>query len=245
MKNDSFGFLTTSLGAFHTRLRGAGFLYRNKIDACVAGLPGQRVCLLLSLVSALLLIAPRQLAAQNYGKYRVDTQASQIEIHLFKGGLLSALGENHLISLTHFSGSANLPKADAWTAELSGEAASLKVIDPWGDPEERKEVQDTMLGPKQLDVSHFPSIELHSVSFDPTDHDTAWHLDADVKLHGVTRKVKFSLNCQQIGDKLQIQGKKMFKLTDFNIQPFSTALGAIRIRNDFEVTYNIVLDRIH
>ncbi len=244
MKSHSFGFLT-SLGAFHTRLRAVGILYRNKIEARVAGFPVQRACLMLSLVPALLLAGPRHLAAQIHGKYRVDTNASQIEIHLFKGGFLSALGDNHLINLTHFSGSANLSQADGWTAELSGESASLKVIDPWGDPAERKEVQDTMLGPQQLDVSHFPSIELHSVSFDPTGEDSTWHLDADVELHGVTRKVKFSLDCHQIGDKLQIQGKKMFKLTDFNIQPFSTALGAIKVRNEFEVTYNIVLDPIH
>ncbi|HUX09431.1 MAG TPA: YceI family protein, partial [Terriglobia bacterium] len=80
---------------------------------------------------------------------------------------------------------------------------------------------------------------------DPTGQDATWHLVADVKLHGVTRKVEFSLDCHQIGGKLQIRGKKMFKLTDFNIQPFSTALGAVKVKNDFEVTYNIILDRIH
>ena len=101
-----------------------------------------------------------------------------------------------------------------------------------------------MLGPTQLDVNHFPSIKLRSVSFDPTNQDTAWHLVAEVELHGVTRKVKFSLDCQQVGDKLQIRGKKMFKLTDFDVKPFSTAFGAVRIKNDFEVTYNVVLERM-
>lgn len=184
------------------------------------------------------------LQAQESGSYRVNPKESQIEIHLYKGGLLGSLGDNHLISLTRFTGKADLSKPDGWTAELSGEAGSLTVIDPWGNPTERQEVQDTMLGPEQIDVSHFPSIELHSLSFDPVDHDKVWHLVANVKLHGVTRKVQFSLDCHENGNKLQIQGKKMFKLTDFDIQPYSTAFGTVKVKNDFLVTYNVVLDRI-
>jgi polyisoprenoid-binding protein YceI len=205
----------------------------------------QRAPMLLFLAVALFAGGPGPLSAQVSGSYRVNTQESKIEIHLFKGGFLSALGDNHLISLTRFTGKADLAKTGSWTADLSADAASLKVIDPWGNPTERKEVQDTMLGPDQIDASHFPSIELHSLLFDPVDHDKVWHLVANVKLHGVTRKVQFSLDCHEIGNKLQIEGKKMFKLTDFDIQPYSTALGTVKVKNDFLVTYNVVLDRIH
>lgn len=197
------------------------------------------------LVMMVIIFGPIPLSGQIAGIYRVNTKQSQIEIHLFKGGFLSALGENHLIALTHFSGTADLSPASPWKADLSGLAASLKVIDPWGDSAERKEVQQTMLGPDQLDVSHYPRIELHSLSFDPTGQETTWHLMADIKLHGVTRKERFSLDCHQVGDQLRISGKKMLKLTDFNIQPFSKAFGAVKVKNGFEVTYNIVLDRTH
>lgn len=184
------------------------------------------------------------LLAQGPGSYRVDAKASRIEIQLFRGGLLGGLGGNHLIALDHFSGKAYFSPADGWTAELLGKSASLEVIDPWANAADRKEVQDMMLGPTQLDVKNFPAIRLHSASFSPAGQDTAWRMTADVELHGVTRKKQFSLDCHQIGDKLQIRGKTTFKLTNFNIQPFSTAFGTVKIKNDFEVTYNIVLDRI-
>lgn len=190
-------------------------------------------------------VGPMPLLGQISGTYRVISKESHVEIHLFKGGFLSALGDNHLIALTHFSGKADLSKSSPWTADLSGQADSLKVIDPWGSPSERKEVEDTMLGPDQLDVSRYPMIKLQSLSFDPTAHDTVWHLEADIKLHGVTRKEKFLLDCHQSGNQLHITGKKMLKLTDFNIQPFSRAFGAVRVKNGFEVTYDIILDRIH
>ncbi|HET7101783.1 MAG TPA: YceI family protein, partial [Terriglobia bacterium] len=167
----------------------------------------------LFLILALLVGGSASLPAQVSGSYRVNPKESKIEIHLFKGGLLGSLADNHLIELTRFSGKANFSKTDGWTAELSGDATSLKVIDPWGNPTERQEVQDTMLGPDQIDVGRFPSIELRSLLFDPVDHDRAWRLVANVKLHGVTQKVQFSLDCHENGNKLQIQGKKMFKLT--------------------------------
>lgn len=190
-------------------------------------------------------VGSQTLGAQVSGTYQVDPKESTIEIHLFRGGLLGSLGDNHLITLTRFSGTAFLSPTSPWKAEMSADSASLKVIDPWGNPSERKEVQDTMLGPQQLDADRFPKIELHSVSFDPTNQDTTWNLVADVQLHGVTRKEQFSLDCHQIGDKLQIRGEKMFKLTDFNIQPFSKAFGAVKVKNEFEVTYNVVLLRVH
>lgn len=240
LKNDNAGF-EVSPGLHNRQLRGAQILLQNRSCPSVATFVVQRLASLLVLP---LLMAVPTLWAQVPGNYRVNAKESQIEIHLFKGGFLSALGDNHIIALAHFSGTANLSRTNPWKAELSGDAASLKVIDPGGTPSERKEVQDIMLGPQQLDVTHFPSIELHSLLFDPTNQDTTWRLEANVTLHGATRKTKFSLDCRQTGDQLQIRGKKMFKLTDFNVRPFSTAFGAVKVKNDFEVTYYIILDRI-
>ncbi|HKT10963.1 MAG TPA: YceI family protein [Terriglobia bacterium] len=234
-----------SPGPCSKRVLAVGTLFHEKLCPSLSNVAAQRTRVQLFLILALFIGGSETLSAQVSGAYNLNSKESKIEIHLFKGGFLGKFGDNHLIDLTRFSGKANFSKAGGWTADLTGDAASLKVIDPWGNPSERVQVQDTMLGPQQIDANHFPSIELHSVSFDPVDHDTVWHLVANVKLHGVTRKVQFSLDCHEIGNKLQIQGKKMFKLTDFNIQPYSAALGTVKVKNDFLVTYNVVLDRIH
>jgi polyisoprenoid-binding protein YceI len=181
------------------------------------------------------------LLGQVPGLYQINVPQSHIEIHLYKAGFLGGLGDNHLISLTHFSGFANLPKAQPWHAQVNAEASSLKVVDPWNSASDRKEVQDTMLGPKQLDVSHFPSITLRSLTFEPTGQDTTWRLKADLTLHGVTRPVDFLLLCHQTGDDLRVQGKKMLRLRDFNIEPYSRAFGAVRVKNEFDVTFDVVL----
>lgn len=186
---------------------------------------------------------PAELAAQVQGAYQVDTKASHIEIHLFRSGFLSMLGSNHLISLTHFSGTAELSKDKPWWVRMLGKATSLKVLDPGASESERREVANTMLGPTQLDVKRYPSIKLQSSSIVPGQQAKHWRLLANVTLHGVTRQVEFPLNCRENGNRLHVRGKADLHLRDFNIQPYSTALGAYQVKNIFEVTYDITLKR--
>lgn len=232
-------------GLRHEQSRVARILFQYRLSTSVAAFVNRRAALSSMVVLMLATVGSIPLLGQISGTYQVITKESHVEIHLFKGGFLSALGDNHLIALTRFSGTAHLSKSAPWTAEMSGYADSLKVIDPWGSSYERKEVENAMLGPEQLDVGRYPMIKLRSLSFDPTSNDTTWHLEADIKLHGVVRKETFLLDCHQNGSQLHITGKKMLKLTNFNIQPFSRAFGAVKVKNEFEVTYDIILDRIH
>ena len=188
---------------------------------------------------------PGQLLAQVPGVYHVDAKNSCIQIILYHGGLLGALTDNHLVVLHRFSGVAELSQASSWHLEMQGQAASLKVEDPGSSEADRKEVQEMMDGPEQLDVIRHPLIKLQSLSFQPTQQDTIWSLLADVTLHGVTRQEEFPLDCQQTGDRLRVRGEKMLLLRDFNIKPISRVFGAIKVDNGFKVTYEIVLERDH
>ena len=196
----------------------------------------------ISLALWLAIVWSGQLQAQGPEVYPINMKASHIEIHVFKAGFLSGFGDNHQIALTHFSGFAELSKVQPWRAEVTAEAGSLKVLDPSASASQRREVQDTMLGPRQLDVSRFPLITLRSLTFAPTGQEAVWRLKANLTLHGVTRPVEFSLACHQTGDDLRVQGKKMLRLRDFGIEPISRGLGAVRVKNEFEITYDVDLD---
>jgi len=198
------------------------------------------------LSASILLLAvlwPAGLAAQVQDTYRIKTQASHVEIHLFRSGFLSMLGSDHLIALTHFSGTARLSGDQPWWVLMLGEATSLTVLDPGSSESDRREVAETMLGPTQLDVKHYPSIKLQSSSIRPGPQADNWRLLADVTLHGVTRPVEFPLDCQEDGDRLRVRGKTNLRLRDFNIKPLSVALGAFKVKDVFEVKYDIILQR--
>ena len=42
---------------------------------------------------------------------------------------------------------------------------------------------------------------------------------------------------------LRVRGKKKLLLRDFKIEPISKGLGAVQIRNDFDLIYDIILRR--
>lgn len=183
-------------------------------------------------------------AALSYGQapgvYRIDPQASRIEIHLFRAGLFGKFGDNHLIVLRRFSGTAE-ESGKPWQVHVLGESRSLEVTDPSASASTRQEVQRTMLGPTQLDADRYPAIELRSRSLLPGDTDKSWRMLADVTLHGVSRRVEFPLAWEQSEKRLHVWGKKKLFLRDFEIQPARVALGTIQVRNDFELVYDITL----
>jgi polyisoprenoid-binding protein YceI len=185
------------------------------------------------------------LRAQVPGVYEINMKTSHIQIHLYKAGFLSGLGDTHLIALTQFSGFAEFAKAQPWKAQVTAEASSLRVLDPRASASQRQEVQATMLGPRQLDVSRFPMITLRSLTFTPTGQDTVWRLKANLTVHGITRPVEFSLAWHEDGDNLRVQGKKMLSLREFGIEPISRAMGAVRVKNEFEITYDVDLEFKH
>ncbi len=181
--------------------------------------------------------------AQTPGQYRIDLEASRIEIHLFRGGMFSALGDNHQIVIGDFSGTAVGSDATSWQVQVIAKSASLRVADPGISDSDRREIQSTMVGPTQLDVERFPTIELRTRSVIPGGTPNTWRLVADLTLHGVTRQVEFPIAWSQAGDRLEVKGQVRLRLRDFQIEPISKGLGAVKVKNEFEVVYAIQLRR--
>ncbi len=179
--------------------------------------------------------------AQAPGSYRIDPQSSHIEIRVFRGGLLGGFGDNHVVVLGAFSGTAQAFAGSPWQVHALGESGSLRVIDPGASASTRDQVQQTMLGATVLDGTRYKTIELQSRSLAPGETDRSWRMLADLTLHGVTRQVELPLSWKQDGDRLQVRGTKKLLLRDFNIEPPRVAMGTIKVRNEFEVAYDITL----
>ena len=199
----------------------------------------------LALALPLAAVAP----AQTPGAYRIDPRASHIELHVFRTGLFGGLGDNHIIVLERFSGTANgaAGQADAtgaaWQVQITGETASLKVVDPGASEKNRREIQEKMLSPSQLDAARYPTIELHSLSTAPGVAPDALRLQADVTVHGVTRQAEFPLTWREAPGQMHIEGKQTLRLRDFDIEPIRLGLGTVKVKNEFELVYDLVLKR--
>jgi polyisoprenoid-binding protein YceI len=181
--------------------------------------------------------------AQVTGSYSIEPQSSHIEIRVFRGGLLGGLGDNHVVALETFSGTADAAAGSPWRVHVLGELGSLRVVDPPASASTREQVQQTMLGDTVLDVSRYKTIELQSRSLAPGETDRSWRMLADLTLHGVTRQVEFPLSWEQGGDRLRVRGGRKLLLRDFSIEPPRVAMGTIKVRNEFELIYDITLQK--
>lgn len=66
-------------------------------------------------------------------------------------------------------------------------------------------------------------------------------LTADLTLHGITRQLEFPLTWSQNASRLQVTGTRRLLLKDFGIQPPRIAMGVVKVKNEFELVYEIVL----
>ena len=189
----------------------------------------------------LALLATGHAWAQTPGSYTIEAQSSRVQIRVFRGGLLGGFGDNHLIELRPLSGTAESSPAAPWLVHVFARSGALRVIDPGASPATREQVQQAMLSAKVLDASRYQTIELQSRSLAPGVNDRSWRMVADLTLHGVTRQVEFPLSWEEHGDRLHVRGSTKLLLRDFNIEPPRVAMGAVKVRNEFELVYDITL----
>ncbi len=211
----------------------------------VAGIPASSYFpwLIAAIGLAVLSAGGSNALAQANGLYEIDLKSSRVEIRVFKAGALSGMGDNHTIELKRFSGTASRAPGDPWQVQVIGEAASLTVLDPKLSASARQEVQETMLGASQLDVTRFPEIVIKSRAVTSGGASGQLLLQADLTLHGVSRPVEFPINWTEDAQGLRAQGKVKILLRDFGIQPIRKFFGTIQVRNDFDVVYDIRLVR--
>jgi polyisoprenoid-binding protein YceI len=183
--------------------------------------------------AALLLLAAASSAAAPVTR-EMDVTRSTLTVRVFKAGLFSAFGHNHEIrapiSRGSFDESAELP-----AVQLQVDARQLQVLDPDLSVKDRALVQQTMLGPEVLDTAKFPEIRFRSLTIEKAG-EGKWRVHGDLTLHGQTRPVLVEVN----GEPGHYRGSAAVRQTDFGIKPVTVAGGAIKVKNEVRVEFEIV-----
>jgi polyisoprenoid-binding protein YceI len=162
----------------------------------------------------------------------IDPEKSVMTVHVFKAGLFSAFGHEHEIRAPIQQGFFN----EAHPAvELTVDARKLRVIDKEISEKDRAQVQQDMLGPKVLDSEKFPEIRFHSTTVDRLG-EGKWLVTGDLTLHGQTRPVKVNVDAQ--GG--HYKGTAELKQKDFGITPITVGGGAVKVKNELRVEFDIV-----
>ena len=184
------------------------------------------------------LMAPAVFAASTLSPVKVaagpiDVQHSKLTVFVYKGGLFSALADNHVINAPIASGTVATTPSPA--IELVVNAADLVPLDPDLDQSKRAEVRTRMLGAEVLDTSRFPTIKFVSTAIEPTGSDQ-WKVSGSLTIHGVTKAVTFPVT--RSGGRYR--GETRIRQTDFGIKPIRIAGGTVSVKDELKIEFDIL-----
>jgi polyisoprenoid-binding protein YceI len=161
----------------------------------------------------------------------IDTSRSTVTVHVYKTGLFAGLAHNHIIKAPVASGTIDKERR---TVTLAFNVADLQLADTEGSESDHKEIDGTMKGPKVLDAAQFPLITFSSKGMDAVGQDT-FKVTGDLKLHGVVREVIVPVSSSGGTYK----GRVAVKQTDFGVTPVTIAGGAVRVKDEIEIIFEI------
>lgn len=184
--------------------------------------------------------------------YRLDPQASSIQIYVYRAGALAAKGHNHVISAPRFQGAVFLPAGgsapprfdvvvDVTDLEIDPPAARRALGGSFGsevDDEAREGTRRNMLDEAILDAERFPRFALRSLEVAGELPKLA--VKTAITLHGVTREQWLPVDVQLQQDRLVAQGALTIRQQEFGIEPFSALGGLLRVQDPLVIEYRLV-----
>ncbi|MBO0725613.1 MAG: YceI family protein [Blastocatellia bacterium] len=176
-------------------------------------------------------------------RYRIDASRSRLVAQAFAKGLLSAFGHNPRLAVSAFAGEAEFDSAApqaAWM-RMTAAADSLVVIDDVSE-KDRREIE-RVTREELLEAVSYTEIVFQSSAITARQAGEGRYnvkITGDLSLRGVTRKLAIGAMVKFEGDELRAQGGFPLRLTDFNIRPISVAGGLLKLKDEVQLSFDIV-----
>jgi polyisoprenoid-binding protein YceI len=175
--------------------------------------------------------------------YVTDTRASQFTVQVFSGGLLSAFGHSPVIAIRDFSGEVevNPDNLDLSSLKVTIDPASLTVKDDISDKDRRE--MELAMQEDVLETSAYPEIvyecsNLAAAKIDEGQYSVT--LNGELTLHGVTRSQSVPARVVLADDSLRAFGMFSLQQTDYDLKLVSVAGGALKVKDELKVSFNIL-----
>ena len=205
-------------------------------------------------IVVLLLLSSSPARAADLQTYVIDSEESWIRILVYRAGLMSGLGHNHVISSLDING---LIKCTTALRDVSLDVhfpVTMLVVD---NAEQRdmegddfpgqlsdKDIQRTrrnMLGRKLLDADNYPEIRIRS-------RDVSGDLEsltvvADFVVAGQTNSITFPASVRRVKDQLLISGMAQVSHKELGLKPFSAGFGTLRVHQDISIRFEMIAYR--
>jgi polyisoprenoid-binding protein YceI len=168
----------------------------------------------------------------------IDVEHSTIRIHVGKSGLFSAAGHEHWVLAPIAEGALEQGPASSFTFRVESRQIKLEP-DKSLSAEQQAEVERTMQT-QVLESEKYPDIRFRSTAIEPASQDT-WVVHGELSLHGQTRPVSATVRKQENA----YVGRCLIKQSDFGIQPVRVAGGMVRVKDELDIQFSVVLASIN
>jgi len=181
--------------------------------------------------------------------YSIDKNEGELIVRLYKKGIFSGFAHDHIVIAQDFSGSVQFDEVDLTKFKISVEVPANSIASDL--PEIRLkyglevlsqknwiEVNNTMRSSKQLDIEKYPIVRFSSDSLKKIEGES-FEITGEFSLHGVTKLIVVPVTISVENGILKLQGGFSFLQSDYNIKPFSGAMGTVRNKDEAFLKFDI------
>jgi polyisoprenoid-binding protein YceI len=170
--------------------------------------------------------------------YALDEKRSELLAITTPKGVLKGVSHPHVVRASTVKGKILFDVEDisASSVEVTVPVSSLVVDEPRVrsregmkpfSEDDRKKVAASMLSEKQLDAQRFPRISFQSARLTRTGERTA-DVTGELEIHGVKKTVTMPITWSLDDGQFRGEGTLTVNHSDFEMKPFTAALGTIR-----------------
>jgi polyisoprenoid-binding protein YceI len=183
--------------------------------------------------------------------FTVDSQASDVQVQVFRAGAFARFGHNHVMTSKQVSGRVWLhPTLERSGFELEFPVAQLLVDDPQAraaagsefpgeiPADDRDGTRKNMLRAEVLDAQNHPTIKLQSVRVSGSA--PRLEITTRITIRGVARDVSVPAALATESGRLTATGQFDILQSDFGIKPFSIGAGALQVQDRLHIAFKIV-----
>jgi polyisoprenoid-binding protein YceI len=188
-------------------------------------------------------MAVNQAANATLAHFIIDPRASRFTVQAFASGILSAMGHNPKIGIPTFRGEVdfNEETIEGGAFLLTVQPVSMAVLDDISD-KDRREIE-RLMNEQVLEVARYPEIRYEAATIAVSRVDGSLYsatLSGNLSLHGATRGQLVTARIATYGEMLRASGDFTLKQSDYQIKPVSVAGGALKLKDEVKLSFEMV-----
>lgn len=175
--------------------------------------------------------------------YVFDRNVSRFTVRAFATGMLSVFGHSPTIAIRDYTGEGDFDPGHPEQASLRVRirTSSLEVTDDMKSGD-RREIESTM-NEQVLESSKYPEIAFESTAVSVERPDGGRYqvtVNGNLSLHGVTRSLRVSALVAPNGAMLRAWGEFSILQSDYGIQLVRVAGGALKLKDELRIAFDMV-----